>query len=201
MPPVIDLQWPAAGSETLYRQLHRVVRAVAVGGGAVGWLVPPDRSGSQAWVDSVLRAVDAGDAALCVAVVDGQAEACGCWRRDTAVIFRHRAEVTKIMAHPDARGLGLGRMVTVAVVDHARRAGFETLHLGVRGNNHLAIALYEDLGFVECGRIPDVIEVGDLRFDEVRMYTKLPRPPGVVWCGTDESGPGGSPRPVSRRRR
>jgi ribosomal protein S18 acetylase RimI-like enzyme len=132
---------------------------------------------------------------LCVASVDGVVQATGHWRRDPSAFAAHRAEVTKVMAHPDARGLGLGRLVTAAVIDHAADAGIETLHLGVRGNNHLAVAIYEDLGFVEWGRLPDVVEVGRLRFDDVRMVLKFPQPPGVVWWGSRPGGPGGSPRP------
>jgi hypothetical protein len=64
----------------------------------------------------------------------------------------------------------------------------------VRGNNHLAIQLYEELGFVEWGRLPDVIEVGDERFDDVRMYLRLSRPTHVILRGSDPSGPGSSPR-------
>ena len=63
--------------------------------------------------------------------------------------------------------------MTRELIASAAAAGIETLVLGVRGNNHLAIQLYEELGFVEWGRLPDVIEVGDERFDDVRMYLKL----------------------------
>jgi hypothetical protein len=64
----------------------------------------------------------------------------------------------------------------------------------VRGNNHLAIQLYEELGFAEWGRLPDVIEVGDERFDDVRMYLKLSTPAHLILRGSRPSGPGSSPR-------
>nr|MDQ2725879.1 hypothetical protein [Actinomycetota bacterium] len=73
----------------------------------------------------------------------------------------------------------------------------ETLSLGVRGNNHLAIALYESLGFAVYGRLPNVLAVGDDRFDEVRMYLQFPPPRHVQWHGSEPGGPGGSPRPAS----
>ena len=47
-----------------------------------------------------------------------------------------RAVIAKVMAHPDARGLGLGRRVVSALVDNARDTDLELLTLGVRGNNH-----------------------------------------------------------------
>lgn len=87
--------------------------------------------------------------------------------------------------------------MTRALVTSAADAGIETLQLGVRGNNHLAIQLYEEAGFVEWGRLPDVIEVGDERFDDVRMYLKLNKPEHLILRGSPSTGPGSSP---SRRR-
>jgi hypothetical protein len=103
------------------------------------------------------------------------------------------AELAKVMAHPRARGLGLGAAVTKALIDSATQAGIETLQLGVRGNNHLAIELYEDLGFKVWGRLPNVIEVGDERFDDVRMFLELGRPAHLVLRGRLPCGPGASP--------
>jgi ribosomal protein S18 acetylase RimI-like enzyme len=167
----IDLRWPDGPSEQLYAELHRVVHAVAAGQGAVGWLNPPSEEETCRWVDSILVDVAADDAALCVASVGGVVQGTGAWKRDPAAVFPHRAEVNKIMVHPDARGLGLSRMITQAVVDHDVASGLETLDLGVRGNNHL------------------------VRFDEVRMHKKLAKPAGVVWRGSEPGGPGSSPAP------
>jgi L-amino acid N-acyltransferase YncA len=44
--------------------------------------------------------------------------------------------------------------VTEALIKSAFSAGIETLQLGVRGDNHLAIELYEELGFREWGDCP-----------------------------------------------
>ena len=81
-----------------------------------------------------------------------------------------------------------------ALIDSARDHGIETLVLGVRGNNHGAIELYEQHGFREWGRLPDVIEVGNERYDDVRMYLCLGHGPDVVLRGASPDGPGSSPR-------
>ena len=73
---------------------------------------------------------------------------------------------------PSARGLGLGRRVTTALVDSARAAGVEQLLCDVRGNNHAAVALYRSLGFREYGRLPDFLAVGVHRFDRVRWCSR-----------------------------
>jgi ribosomal protein S18 acetylase RimI-like enzyme len=190
---VIELGWPSAATEDLRAQVHRVVHAVVALGGAVGYLTPPDRRQTDEWLDDTLAAVRAGDAALAIGTVDGRVAATGTWRRGPAPIFTHAAEVGKVMAHPDSRGLGLGRLVIGGLVERARAAGLETLTLGVRGNNHGTIDLYRSLGFREWGRLPNVIEVGDDRYDDVRMCLELDRAPAVRLRGSAPGGPGSSP--------
>ncbi|SCL51611.1 L-amino acid N-acyltransferase YncA [Micromonospora citrea] len=190
----VGLRWPTVADRQLRADVHRVLHAVAERGGAIGYAVPPGRAETDAWLDSVLSLVRAGDAALALAVLDSRVVGTGLWRRGPKPIFAHYADLEKITAHPAARGRGIGRLVTGALVDDARRAGIETLALGVRGNNHGAIALYERLGFREWGRLPNVIEVGDERYDDVRMCLDLGRPPHVVLRGSAPDGPGSSPR-------
>ncbi len=189
----VDLVWPRDVTEALAAQSGALIRAVAGLGGAIGWPSPPSRAETDDWLASVLAAVAAGDGAMCTAWRGGQLAAMGLWRRDQASYFRHMAELAKLMVHPRARGAGLGMVVTRALIASAAGAGIETLQLGVRGNNHLAIQLYQEAGFVQWGRLPDVIEVGDERFDDVRMYLKLTSPEQLVLRGSPDSGPGSSP--------
>ena len=181
-------------TDELARQSHVLIGAVTGLGGAIGWMTPPTRAETDEWLAGAFASIAAGDGALCTAWRDGRLVAMGAWLRDQAPYFRHQAELVKIMVDPRARGGRLGRLVTRALIANAAAAGIETLVLGVRGNNHLAIHLYEELGFTEWGRLPDVIEVGDERFDDVRMYLKLGTPAHVILRGSDPSGPGSSPR-------
>lgn len=52
-----------------------------------------------------------------------------------------------VAVDPAARGLGLGRALTVRVLAALRRRGCRRLALEVRFDNEVAIALYESLGF------------------------------------------------------
>ncbi len=192
MAPDIALTWPAQPTDELSVHVHRIIHAVTSLGGAVGWLQPPSRQQSDAWLLPLLDEVNGGDAALCVATVGSRAAALGCWRRDAGVIFRHRAQISKVMAAPPARGLGLGELIVSSLVGDARAKRIETLRLSVRGNNHLAIQLYERLGFTVWGRLPDAIEVGDLRFDDVHLYLQFDRPSTVRLMGSLPEGPGSS---------
>ncbi|MFG2847827.1 GNAT family N-acetyltransferase [Kitasatospora sp. NPDC048296] len=118
----------------------------------MGWVDQPTAA-CERWLDTVLRESACGNAALCVAHVDGEIRGLGTWRRDHEPILSHRAEISKVMAHPGAQGMGLGRAATTALVERARATGLEHLRLRVRGNNHAAAALYEALGFHEYARL------------------------------------------------
>ncbi|ONI85702.1 GNAT family N-acetyltransferase [Saccharothrix sp. ALI-22-I] len=188
----IDLIWPTVADEQLRAEVHEVLHAVVAAGGAIGWLTPPGRAETDAWLDRVLGSPQ--DGALVVARVDGVLRGTATWRRSDSEVFGHMAEVRRVTSHPAARGLGLGSRLVRAVIEHARAAGLEMLTLGVRGNNHGAIQLYERLGFREWGRLPNVIAVGDMRFDDVRMYLPLGHREGVVLHGSAAGGLGSSPR-------
>lgn len=194
----VDLVWPTSMTSELAGRSHALIGAVTELGGAIGWMSPPPRAETDEWLAGALARVAARDGAMCTAWRDGDLVAMGLWLRDEEIpYFRHTAELVKIMVHPRARGARLGQLVTRALIASATEAGIETLQLGVRGNNYLAIQLYEEAGFVEWGRLPNVIEVGDERFDDVRMYLKLNQPAHLILRGSHPTGPGSSPR--SRR--
>jgi ribosomal protein S18 acetylase RimI-like enzyme len=189
----VDLQWPTEMTAPLAEAVHELIGVVVGLGGAVGWQVPPPRAQTDDWLAGVLALTATGDGALCTAWRDGGLAAMGLWRREQADLRWHSAELAKIMVHPEARGARLGRLVTQHLVTAATRAGIETLTLGARGNNHRALQLYAELGFVEYSRLPNALEVGDDRFDDVRMYLKLTVPPHLALRGSAPSGPGFTP--------
>ncbi len=187
-----QLAWPTATDEGLYAGVHRVIATVAALGGAVGWLHEPARAEVDRWLDALMGQVQDGRARLLVVRRDGRIEALGYWARLAGVVFERNAEVRKVMTHPDARGQGLARLVVRSLVRDAATAGVEVLVLDVRGNNHAALDLYESEGFTVYGRLPDLIAVGNERFDRVCFYRDLGRPPGVVRHGGRVEGPGAS---------
>ena len=66
---------------------------------------------------------------------------------------RHRADfgINILQAY---WGRGIGRALTAAAIDCARRAGYAQIELNVVADNASAIALYKSVGFVEYGRNP-----------------------------------------------
>jgi ribosomal protein S18 acetylase RimI-like enzyme len=164
-----------------------LVQAVVAAGGAVGWLAVPAADEVDLWVTGLV----ASGARLAVAVEGDQLLACGAWRRYDGLVLSGMAEITKVMTHPEARGRGAGRALVQALVDDARADGVEVLTLDCRGNNHGAQALYAALGFVVTGRRPDVIAIGDERFDQVLMHLDLrDGPAGLRRHGSRNEGPG-----------
>jgi RimJ/RimL family protein N-acetyltransferase len=89
-----------------------------------------------------------------LAVVDGRvAGLAGVSRKGDAVKLRHRAEFGISIAKA-CWGLGLGRALTEACIDCARKAGYRQLELEVSADNEAALALYRKAGFSEYGRNP-----------------------------------------------
>ena len=66
---------------------------------------------------------------------------------------RHRAEFG-ISVDKAYWGLGIGRALTEACIECAKKAGYAQLELEVVAENRSAIGLYESDGFVEYGRNP-----------------------------------------------
>jgi ribosomal protein S18 acetylase RimI-like enzyme len=181
---VTQLRWldPQALEETTYAAVHRLVTAVAATHGAVGWLEVPDRDEVDQWLDEAT-----GASRVAVAYDGDVLLGLGTWRRLDYPVLRHNAEIRKVMTHPEARGRGVARTVTTALVEDARAGGVEVVTIDCRGNNHGALALYASLGFVPTGRRPDYIAVGDERFDQVLLHLDL------------RTGPAGTVRHGGRR--
>lgn len=89
-----------------------------------------------------------------IALVDGKvAGTAGIEAVGTKYKVRHRAEFG-ISVLRDYWGLGLGKALAKACIQCARDAGYVQLELNVVSDNHHAISLYRNLGFVEFGRNP-----------------------------------------------
>ena len=78
----------------------------------------------------------------------------GAWRGDRLLAFhwtkRHSpalGEVYVVGVDPAAQGQGLGRLVTLAGLNHLASVGVEEIHLYVEADNAPAVALYTGLGF------------------------------------------------------
>jgi GNAT superfamily N-acetyltransferase len=83
------------------------------------------------------------------------------------------AEVKRLFVLPAARGQGAGRALMTALLDDARRLGYERVRLGTLDEMTAAQRLYAFLGFVEIPNYQGAASV-DTRFFELRLGTTAP---------------------------
>jgi mycothiol synthase len=70
-----------------------------------------------------------------------------CWTKVHSDTLPVLGEIYVIAVHPDFHGLGLGKALTVAGLDHLARRGVTTGMLYVDRDNVAAFELYQRLGF------------------------------------------------------
>jgi len=141
-------------------------------GASVGFLPPLGTDEASRYWDSVASAVQDGSRVLLVA---RQADRpVGTVQLDLATRANglHRAEVIRLMVHRDARRLGLGRALMLAIEAEARRLGRTTLVLDTRQGDP-SEHLYRQLGWVLGGNIPRYARSADGSLHTTAFYYKL----------------------------
>ena len=134
--------------------LGEVLHACVHGGAGVSFVLPFSHADANAfWRDRILPAVQAGTCRVLVARNAGRIV--GTVQLDLATPPNqpHRAEVRKLLVHPEARRLGIARALMLALEEHARQNGRSLLTLDtVTGDP--AEPLYLSIGYVKVGVIP-----------------------------------------------
>ena len=87
--------------------------------------------------------------AMLLAHVDGAVAGCCALRPMDKADYPNAAEMKRLYVRKAFRGFGLGRQLTEAILDEARRAGYSCVLLDTLDDMEAARALYEDLGFEE----------------------------------------------------
>ncbi|MEU1530000.1 GNAT family N-acetyltransferase [Streptomyces fagopyri] len=124
------------------------------GGASVGFLAPLDRASATAWWEGRAAGVSAGHLAVWVARgADRVLGTIGLAFADKPN-SRHRAELVKLMVHPDGRGRGVGRALLTTAERAAVEAGVTLLHLDTETGSPAEI-LYLSAGWTPLGAIPD----------------------------------------------
>ena len=146
--------------------LAAVLHSCVCGGASVSFVLPFSIENAEAfWRDDVLPAVAAGDRRLLVARTEA-GRIVGSVQLDLATPPNqpHRAEVRKLLVHPDARRMGIARSMMLMIEKEAATAKRTLLTLDtVTGGR--AEALYRSLGYCNVGIIPGYA----LNFDSSRL--------------------------------
>lgn len=134
--------------------LADILHACVCDGASVGFILPfaPDTARAF-WSDKVFPAVRSGGTCLWAAYSDGKLAGTVQLGVDLPPNQPHRADVAKLLVHPDHRRKGLARHLMAALETEARRLGKQLLVLDTRSGD-AALPLYQDLGFQIAGEIP-----------------------------------------------
>ena len=134
--------------------LAGILHAVVHDGAGVSFVVPFSLDEGRAfWLDKVLPGLQARTRRVLVARagprIVGTVQLEFAWPPNQ----RHRAEVTKLLVHPDARRRGIARALMLALEPVARDSGRTLLTLDTWTGGH-AEQLYRSLGYTVVGVIP-----------------------------------------------
>jgi ribosomal protein S18 acetylase RimI-like enzyme len=133
---------------------RRLLAACVEQGASIGFILPlSDVVNRRFWTEAVASALAQGTRLLFAARQDGRVIGSVQLVLDTPANQPHRAEVVKLLVHPDHRRQGLARRLMEAVEAAARAEGRELLTLDTRSDDH-AEPLYLSLGYQVVGRIP-----------------------------------------------
>ena len=113
------------------------------------------------------------EAAVFVAFRDGAPLGMAGFRAHDTPKMAHKGMLWGMYVSPEARGLGVGRRLVQAVLDHAR-GKVEFLQLAVTTENTSARKLYEAMGFEVYATEPRSLKVGGRYWDDLLMARELP---------------------------
>ena len=134
--------------------LGHVLHACVHSGASVSFVLPFSRDDAIAfWRDKVVPAVAAGDCRVLLARIAGNIVGTVQIDLATPPNQRHRAEVRKLLVHPEARRRGIARKLMSTLEQDARQLGRSLLTLDtVTGAS--AEPLYLSMGYIRVGVIP-----------------------------------------------
>jgi ribosomal protein S18 acetylase RimI-like enzyme len=143
----------AAAAASAERRLAEILVDCVDAGAAVSYLPPLAPDVAREFYRRAAADVAAGRKILLAGWVEGTLAGTLMLDVGTPPNQPHRAEVQKVLVHPDARRRGLARALMLRAEQAAMQAGRTLLTLDTRAGDH-AEGLYRGLGWTEAGRIP-----------------------------------------------
>jgi ribosomal protein S18 acetylase RimI-like enzyme len=136
------------------RDLATLLNACVHAGASIGFVLPFGEADAEAyWRGKVLPAVRDGGVVLLAAFDGGRLAGTVQLDHATPANQPHRAEVRKLMVHPDFRRRGIARALMAAIEARARALHRSLLTLDTRTGDS-AEPLYASLGYQAAGIIP-----------------------------------------------
>ena len=132
-------------------ELADILIRIVKSGASIGWLDTPDPAEARSYWQTV---VGKPENVLLLAQEGGHVIGTAYLELAQRDNGRHRAEVNKVLVHPDQQGKGIGRMLMDAIEESARARDRTLLHLDTDqfdGSN----AFYMRCGYTPAGTIPN----------------------------------------------
>jgi ribosomal protein S18 acetylase RimI-like enzyme len=154
-------------------ELGALLSACVLDGASIGFVLPFGREESEAfWLDKVLPGVRDGTRVLLIAEQDGRTVGSAQLGCDTPANQPHRADVSKVLVHPDFRRRGIARALMAEIERHAADRGRSLLTLDTRTGDS-AEPLYLSMGYRTVGVIPGYcLDVEKRRLDSTTVMYK-----------------------------
>jgi len=147
--PLADADLPAALPD-LTEILHLTVQA----GASVGFIQPfSSKDAAEFWQNKIFPAARSGDSVLFAAYQGNRIRGTVQLGLGLPANQPHRADVAKLLVHPQTRRSGLARALMAALETEARLRGKQLLVLDTRSGDP-SQRLYKSLGFQVAGEIP-----------------------------------------------
>ncbi len=143
----------AAAAASAERRLTEILRACVEDGASVSYLPPLATELARGFWKQVSADAAAGTRILLAAWHDAILVGTVMLEFASAPNQPHRAEVQKLLVHPEARRQGIARALMTRLEQEAQRAKKTLLTLDTRVGDK-AEMLYRDMGWHEAGRIP-----------------------------------------------
>ncbi|ANF94724.1 GNAT family N-acetyltransferase [Paenibacillus bovis] len=157
--------------DTLDKDMEQFVDmlvAVVNDGASIGFLPPLDREEARSYwhgviaPDVILLAARSGEQ------IAGTVQVQLCSKPNG----NHRAEIAKLMVHPDYRRHGIARQLMLEAELVARQAERSLLVLDTRDGDPSNL-LYQSLGFLQAGQIPYFARSENGSLDATNLYYKV----------------------------
>jgi ribosomal protein S18 acetylase RimI-like enzyme len=158
MPEITELDGAALRAER--DALVTVLRACVLQGASIGFVLPCPAEEAASFWDGIAEALEKGARRMLVARIAGRIVGTVQLVLGMPANGVHRAEIAKLMVHPDARRRGVARLLMQRVEALARSLGRTLLVLDTEQGS-TAEGLYRTLGFGSCGIVPNYARATD----------------------------------------
>ncbi|QRK06172.1 GNAT family N-acetyltransferase [Archangium violaceum] len=152
--------------------LVELLRDSVDGGASVGFLPPLDAAEARAYWKGVVAELASPELSLALAWEDGRVAGTAQLVEASKANARHRAEVSKVLVHSAFRRRGIGAALMQALEERARERGRTTLVLDTL-EGAPSERLYQSLGWIRTGVIPQYARVADGTLRATVVYYKL----------------------------